>query len=149
MSKIVTEMRRRSAVSLLGLTLMALAMGGECMSGTMPPTTTPPANVSFANQIQAIFNANCIVCHATGGIADAIMHLNTGESFAALVNQPSVQNANLTRVVPGNSAGSLLFQKISSNSPPVGARMPLGMAPLSQSDIDLITNWINQGALNN
>ena len=94
-------------------------------------------------------DANCISCHVSGGIADAILHLNSGESFAALVNQPSVQDASLTHVVPGDSASSLLFQKVSSDSPPVGARMPLGGAALSRSDIDLIANWIDQGAVNN
>ncbi len=105
--------------------------------------------VSFENQIQPIFDANCTVCHVSGGIADAIMHLNAEESFDALVGQASVQDASLTRVVAGDSGTSLLFEKVSSNSPPVGARMPLGGAPLSDADIALIGDWIDEGAANN
>ncbi len=105
--------------------------------------------VSFADDIQPIFDASCIVCHVSGGIADAIMHLNAEESFDASVGQPSVQDASLTRVVAGDSSTSLLFQKVSSDSPPVGARMPLGGAPLSDADIALIRDWIDQGAANN
>ena len=116
-------------------------------SGAGGPTAPPV--VSFANQIQPIFNANCIVCHTRGGFADAIMHLNADESFAALVGQPSVQDASLPRVVPADSSASLLFLKVSSDSPPVGSRMPLGGAPLSQADIALIRDWIDQGAPNN
>lgn len=108
--------------------------------------------VSFANQIQPIFDANCIVCHASNSInvtADAIMHLNAEESFEALVGQASVQDASLTRVVAGDAGTSLLFEKVSSNSPPVGARMPLDGAPLSDADIALIGDWIDEGAANN
>ena len=105
--------------------------------------------VSFANQIQPIFDANCTVCHVSGGIADTIMHLNAEESFDALVGQASVQDASLTRVVAGDSGTSLLFEKVSSNSPPVGARMPLDGAPLSDADIALIGDWIDEGAANN
>ena len=105
--------------------------------------------VSFANQIQPIFDANCTVCHVSGGIADTIMHLNAEEAFDALVGQPSVQDASLTRVVAGDASASLLFLKVSSSSPPVGVRMPLGGAPLSNADIALIGDWIDEGAANN
>ena len=107
------------------------------------------AAVSFSNQIQVIFNANCTSCHISGGIADTIMHLNAEESFDALVNRPSVQDTSLTRVVPADSSASLLFLKVSSDSPPVGSRMPLGGIPLSQADIALIRDWIDQGAPDN
>ena len=111
----------------------------------------PPAvqTVSFSSEIQPIFDASCTVCHVSGGIADAILHLSAEESFDALVGHPSVQDASLTRVVAGDSSTSLLFQKVSSDSPPVGARMPLGGAPLSDADIALIRDWIDQGAPNN
>ncbi len=71
------------------------------------------------------------------------------ESFAGLVNQPSVQDDSLTLVVPGDSASSLLVNKIESSNPQVGVRMPLFGLALSQSEINLIKNWIDQGALNN
>lgn len=143
---------------LFSISAAMLLTGGGCT----PPT--PPADgdagdgndggddtvqaVSFANQIQPIFDTNCTVCHISGGIADTIMHLNAEEAFDALVGQPSVQDASLTRVVAGDSSTSLLFQKVSSDSPPVGDRMPLGGA-LSDADIALIRDWIDQGAENN
>ena len=77
------------------------------------------------------------------------MHLTEGESYDAIVNQPSVQDASWTRVVPGDSAKSLLYLKVSSNNPPVGVRMPRFTPPLSGTDIGLIRDWIDQGALNN
>ncbi len=105
--------------------------------------------VSFSNQIQPIFDANCTVCHVVGGIAEFTGQLLTAEeSFDAIVNQPSFQSSFI-RVVPGDSSASLLFLKVSSNPPPVGSRMPLGGAPLSDADIALIRDWIDQGAANN
>jgi hypothetical protein len=68
------------------------------------------------------------------------------------------------RVVPGNAQESLLYEKIENPSPnympPCGMRMPLNhntmgidfgvpFVPLSQSQITLIADWINAGALNN
>ena len=68
---------------------------------------------------------------------------------APLVDQLSVQRNDLTLVVPGDSASSLLFQKVSTDNPPVGLRMPRFAPPLSESEIDLIREWIDQGALDN
>jgi hypothetical protein len=116
------------------------------------PDSPDDGTVSFAGRIQPIFTANCAVCHRPGGIAHLRgieLQLLEGESHNRLVNQPSVQEPALTIVVPGDSASSLLFLKISSDSPPVGDRMPLGGPPLSQSRIDLIRDWIDQGARNN
>jgi hypothetical protein len=108
--------------------------------------------VSFAGQIQPIFDAKCTVCHQAGGLADNLgidLRLVPGDAFNGLVNQPSSQQANLTLVVPGDSTSSLLFLKVSSNAPPVGSRMPLFGAPLSQAEIDRIRDWIDQGAQDN
>ena len=131
-----------------GVELLDLLFGDD---DSPSDVDAPPAvqAVSFSNEIQPIFDVNCTVCHISGGIADAILHLNAEESFDALVGQASVQDASLTRVVAGDSSTSLLFQKVGSDFPPVGARMPLGGAPLSDADIALIRDWIDQGAPNN
>ena len=108
--------------------------------------------VSFGNDIQPIFNTNCISCHQEGGVADQAgiaLRLGSGESYGLLVNQRSAQNSNLVLVVPGDAEASLLLQKINSDAPPVGVRMPFGGAALSASEIELIRTWIAQGALSN
>ncbi len=102
------------------------------------------ATVSFATQIQPIFNANCVICHTPGGLG-GFMSLTTGSAYASLF-QPSLQ-AGLLRVVAGNSATSPLFLRISGTT--VGNQMPLGGTPLSAADQTLIKNWIDQGAANN
>lgn len=108
--------------------------------------------MSFRDQIQPIFDAHCIICHVDGGVADfagIALRLGTGLSFDMLVDQTSVRDASLTFVVPGDSASSLLFLKVSSSNPPIGSRMPFGGPSLSNADIDLIRTWIDEGAQNN
>lgn len=106
--------------------------------------------ISFANDIQPIFSRSCVDCHTPGGFAaNTGLFLTEGTAFSRLVNVKSSQNSNLTRVVPGDSAASLLFQKISSDRPPVGGRMPLFDDALSSDDIERIRLWIDEGAEEN
>jgi hypothetical protein len=115
-------------------------------------TNDKDPGVSFANDIQPIFTTRCAACHRDGGAAalpNIPMRLDEGRSFASLVNQPSGQNGGATLVTPGDSANSLLFQKVSAPVPPVGSRMPLFSSPLQQAEQDLIRDWIDQGANDN
>jgi CHRD domain-containing protein/putative Ig domain-containing protein len=110
----------------------------QALSLTITPQ--PAATVSFATQIQPIFTANCTVnCHSPGGTF-AALNLTAGNSFASLVQ------SNPPRVIPGSSATSLLYLRVSGVLLP---RMPLGLPPLSAADQTLIQNWIDQGASNN
>ncbi len=160
----MTRIRRSAVLSLVGTGIFLAAVGAvSCMSGAPMPVPGDGGSgdgdqgggdgmVSFAGQIQPIFDARCTVCHQAGGLADILgitLRLVPGESYNGLVNQPSSQRADLTRVVPGDSTSSLLFLKVSSNTPPVGSRMPLFGAALSQAEIDLIRDWIDQGAQDN
>jgi hypothetical protein len=108
--------------------------------------------VLFEDEVQKIFNARCATCHSVGGFADVRgirALLTTGDSYDLIVNQPSVQDPDLTIVVPGDSANSLLFEKISSDAPTVGARMPLGGPEMPAAEIEVIRRWIDEGALDN
>ncbi len=137
---------------ILALTVAISAWIGGCQGDVPMPGPGDDGPISFSERIQPIFTANCTVCHRPGGIAHLQgieLALLEGESHAGLVNQRSVQDPDLTIVVPGDSGSSLLFLKVSSNSPPVGERMPFGGPRLAQSDIDLIRDWIDQGAPNN
>ncbi len=93
-----------------------------------------------------------LVASALGGfavLAGIPMFLDQANAFAAIVNQPSSQNPSLILVAPGEASTSLLWLKVSSNSPPVGARMPLFDSALSRGQWALIRDWIDQGALDN
>jgi hypothetical protein len=108
-----------------------------------PPTAAPPSaktTVSFSQNVKPIFNSpsvGCIGCH--GG---------TNGLFVGTVADLLKGGVHGPAVVPGNSAQSLLIRKLSA-TPPFGARMPFGGTPLPDSTIQIIKNWIDQGALDN
>ncbi len=139
----------------IGTGVIGIALGPLCMALQCPVNEAGPATgttVSFANDIQPIFNELCIGCHATGGLADQsgiTLKLVPGQSFDLLVNQKSVQAPNLTLVIPGDSANSLLFLKTSRNTPPAGATMPLIGRRLTSTELALVRDWIDQGASDN
>jgi len=92
--------------------------------GLTCPTTW--GTVSYAQQVQPIFNANCIGCHPPLMRYDRVMA--TGW------------------VVPGDPANSRLVQAVKGLIEP---RMPLGRPPLSDADIAAIETWVAEGAQEN
>ncbi|TWT43797.1 hypothetical protein RAS1_01970 [Phycisphaerae bacterium RAS1] len=108
--------------------------------------------ISFAADLVPLFTARCFECHRRNGLADRSgisLRFNEEEAYASLVNQPSSQSPDWTRVVPGDPLNSLLYHKVSEDDPPVGSRMPLNRTPLDAAQIELIRRWIAEGALNN
>lgn len=104
----------------------------------------PPINSDFAQIQSTIFTPVCTNCHA-GASAPLGLRLDEGNSYALLFGVPSVEVPALQRVQPGNPDTSYLVQKIEGTAA-VGERMPLGGPPLPQSSIDLVRQWISQGA---
>ena len=100
--------------------------------------------VSFATQVLPIFSSSCSGsgCHNPGAAS--------GVSLASWSSTISTQGSQYggAIVLAGNAAGSPLIDKLGS-SPRFGSRMPLGRGALSSSQVQIITDWINQGALNN
>lgn len=108
--------------------------------------------VSFVDDVQPVLTATCAGCHSPGGGADFFgisLQLTADVSYGLLVNQPSVLNPELTLVVPGDASSSFFWEKVSSTSPSIGDGMPRFAPALSQAQIDLIRDWIDQGARDN
>jgi len=108
------------------------------LTTTSPVTVTPTPGISFGLDIQGIFTTSCArapFCHVPGGRTP--MSLQSGVSYANIINI----------LVPGDSASSYLFQRVSVNDPPAFPQMPLNRPPLSLATQDLIKNWIDRGAL--
>ena len=127
---------RKTALAALPL-LFLLGCSDEGQSPVGPGPQTEP--VSFAQQIQPIFDASCVGCHGIGG--NAGLDLRTGFSHANLVNVAAQASAG-TLVAPGNSADSVLLNRLTGNG--LGL-MPPGGA-LGASTLDLVTRWIDEGA---
>lgn len=104
------------------------------------------STVSFATDLQPIFNSECTLCHMSGGQA-AFLPLTDGVSYGNLVSKASTYTASSKLVVPCDSSNSILYKRISGTS--VGFQMPKGGSALSSSDQNLIKTWIDEGALNN
>lgn len=129
---------------LIFLLLFASLYG--CGGGGDSTPTGPTANVSFSSSIQPIFTSFCISCHPTNGQA-SFLPLTSNVSYINLVNKTSTQSGGGTLVIPGNSADSILYKRVSGNS--VGDQMPKGGPFLSTTDQNLIKTWIDEGAKDN
>ncbi|HEX9955649.1 MAG TPA: DUF1549 domain-containing protein, partial [Fibrella sp.] len=94
-------------------------------------------HVDFNTQIKPILNKNCIVCH--GGVKKA-------SDFSLLFKQEALAPAKSGHpaIIPGNADESELIRRLSLTDPE--ERMPLDAPPLKADEIELLRNWIDQGA---
>jgi hypothetical protein len=134
-----------TGVSAGAATITATASG---KSDTIGVTIIPaPGLQATLSSIQTnIFTPKCsnVGCHI--GPGGGPMSLRSGDSFGTLVGVNSAYGR--PRVAPGNANNSALYLKVIGDIS-TGSRMPLGGAPLSQTETDSIKAWINAGALNN
>src|SRR5262245_10635989 len=96
-----------------------------------------PAPVDFARDVQPLLRANCYGCHGET-LQSGNFRLDRRRD-----SMPNRVGANGARIVPGNSDGSRLYQRITGSQgglqmPPTGALKP--------EEIALIKAWIDQGA---
>jgi hypothetical protein len=128
------------------LALAGCAGSGEGLDENGRPDTggPPPLTADFDSIQQNVFTPICTGCHA-GAAAPLGLQLTAGVSYAQLVGVPSVEVTSLLRVAPGDPDPSYLVQKIEGTAE-VGDRMPQGGPPLPQATIDVIRQWIVDGA---
>lgn len=106
-------------------------------------TPIDDVEVSFKNDVQPIFDANCISCHPNSGD----MSLKAEDSYDNLVNYVS-PTYNVVRVSPFHADSSVICMKLHGMEG-FGFLMPLNGIPLEDEEILTIEDWIDQGALNN
>ena len=92
-----------------------------------------------------VFDPICTQCH-TGAAGPLGLVLDSGYARQNLVAVPSVEMPSLLRVNPGNPDSSYVIWKIEGRSAIIGARMPLGLQPLSSEQITAFREWIADGA---
>jgi hypothetical protein len=112
----------------------------------------PPAVVKFAQQIQPILTANCTggACHDASGPAGNLQ-LTSGSAYSNLVNVLAKSSCTTTkRVAPGAPDQSYLMFKLQGAGDCFsGSRMPKGQNALPAAQLQLIRDWIANGAPNN
>jgi hypothetical protein len=118
-------------------------------SGAPPEPPPPPSSFgpNFSEIQDEVFTPTCAVsgCH-TGAGAPEGLRLDEANSFGMLVDVASSQVPSILRVAPGDPDNSYLIQKLEGTAS-VGARMPEGGTPLPQDSIDVIRQWIIDGAI--
>ena len=127
-----------AGVLVLCVLISACAGNGEGLDGNGRPIGEgPPLGDDDFTVIQnTIFTPVCTVCHA-GAQAPQGLRLDSGNSYAMLVDVSSAEVPELRRVAPGDPGKSYLVQKIEGRAA-VGELMPLGGPSLTTEQIDLI-----------
>jgi hypothetical protein len=139
------KLRRAAARYVVPLACCTLAACGSGDGFVGSGGVVGPLEPNF-NSIQAnVFDQYCEHCHS-GANAPVGLRLDAVNSYASLVGVPSGERPNLMRVAPGNANNSYIIQKLEGTAG-VGERMPAGLPPLPQSDINVIRQWIGDGAL--
>ena len=96
-----------------------------------------PAKPDFARDVQPLFRSNCYGCHGPSLQSGGFRLDRRRDSM------PNRVGANGARIVPGNSAASRLYLKVSGSQ--AGLQMPPTGA-LSPEQIGIVKAWIDQGA---
>jgi hypothetical protein len=150
---ITTKSRPYRAVAFLALLVgLSGCSGGSGGGGNNnpppPPPPPPPAfNPVFSEIQSSVFNPNCATsgCHQGAGAPQGL-RLDETNSYALLVDVDSTQDPTVKRVAAGDPNNSYLIQKLEGTAS-VGQQMPAGGPPLPQANIDIIRQWITDGAL--
>jgi hypothetical protein len=101
------------------------------------------------SQVQAVWEKyGCTACHP--GV-NSSLDLREGRSYADLVGIPALEDPSLTRAVAGDPERSFLYLKLGGASPvddipAIGTRMPPRAEPIADADLELVREWIEQGA---
>lgn len=98
-------------------------------------TSAPAATVSFTDDIVPLFESRCMNCHGQE-------RLEEGLSLRTYTDM-MMGSKNGAVVVPGDASNSLLAQLVSNQ------KMPKRGPKLTPPQVQLIMDWINQGALDN
>ena len=156
-------------VTLIGTGAAAiLDLGGNALDGEFSgnfPSGNAAAGGNFVAEFSVVgvqptlqsiqdnvFTPLCAGCHS-GPTSIDVNDLPSGMdltslamSFVSLVGVTSLEDGNFERVEIDNAQNSYLIQKL-EGSAAVGGQMPLFGPPLDQATIDVIRQWINDGAV--
>jgi hypothetical protein len=134
----------------------ASAAAGSGGAGTAAPAGAATFSAIYTEILTKGATGNCMFAACHGGPPDPAINgglqIKAGDKAGAYKNlvdakSPGAVCSGKTYVIPGDSAGSLLVQKL-ADAPPCGAKMPIG-SPLTAAQVAQIANWVDQGAQDN
>jgi hypothetical protein len=106
--------------------------------------------ISFSKDVFPIITKNCMPCHAEDQFNPSELSL---DSYELLMKGGKHGES----IKPGSAEESIFIQKLLAD-PPFGDRMPFDprkkrkkepMKPLTEEEITVISDWVNQGAQDN
>ncbi len=112
--------------------------------------TGPPQAVSFTTQILPLLTT-CTgnSCHDASGPQQGL-DLSPAVAYAALVDVASRECSTNRLVDPGDPETSYFLTKLRGNGPCMtGTRMPRGAPAFTPAQLQLVRDWITNGAPNN
>lgn len=149
---------KRTALPWLALSLATVALlaacggggSGEGLDANGRPLSegedpSGPLLPNFRSIQSHVFTPRCTGCHA-GATAPRGLRLDATNSYALLVGVSAGEVPALKRVAAGDPDNSYLIQKLEGHAS-VGARMPLGGPYLDDASINVIRQWIKNGAV--
>lgn len=124
----------------------AQADGTDAVADTQIDEPMPPPTLT---ELRAeLFQPGCSFSTCHGGRSGAAGLNLVTNTWEALVNAEANDAPGRVLVVPGDVDASYLYEKLASDSPEAGERMPPGSA-LDERRLDMVRRWIEAGALDN
>lgn len=116
------------------LLVAALLIAGTVITVLVLPKT----KIDFNTQVKPIFNKKCITCH--GGVKQ-----KSGFSLLFREEALGTTKSGKPAIVPGKPGESELIKRITAKDP--DERMPYKHEPLSSAEINILKQWIKEGAV--
>jgi len=118
----------------------------SCAAALILPATVNAEPVGFAKDVQPILTKHCVVCHVQGAAqGDLALY---PDAWGAVVEVKSRQSP-LLLVEPGRPEASYFYLKLTGEhlaAQGTGEQMPSPQSPLAPAGIDIIRQWIAEGA---
>lgn len=119
--------RRTALLALSALSLLLLAVA----------PMLAPAPIDYAVEVKPILNRNCLSCH--GGVRK-----KAGFSLLFEEEALAATASGKPAILPGDADHSEMIRRLRLTDPE--ERMPYHKAPLSEAEISILEQWINEGA---
>ena len=147
----MSSVRYKTMVALLAAAaLYGCAGNGNGLDSNGNPITAGSGSsgvltADFQSIQDNVFTPICTKCHIGAGAPQGLQ-LDAGHSYALLVGVPSSEQPAVLRVAPGQPDNSYIIRKLQDTPGISGQQMPYGGPYLPQSTIDVIRQWITNGA---
>jgi hypothetical protein len=139
-----------AVLGVISLTLAGCAGNGQGLNSNGAPigsggSGNEPLTADWQSIQDNVFTPICSPCHQGSGAPHGLI-LDSAHSYADLVGVPSDEVPSLKRVKPADPDSSYITIKLTNGPGIVGGQMPLDETPLPQSTINVIKQWIANGA---